>query len=168
MFAVHWAMTIRTDRHLPPTNRSLRRLRLGWYVYLPLLVSLIDAADKIFQKRKRDVPAVSDADASESSPCPAYGSMLCTQTDGVAQKRRRLDDIVDLTDLLQPMAHTRYTNSQSGGEHRKSVTRSYSDPATHFRLSSWVYQPAFYHALLVDGTNLGKGKAWHLRRVSSD
>jgi hypothetical protein len=84
MFAVHWAMTIRTDRHLPPTNRSFRRLRFGWYVYLPFLVSLIDAADKIFQKRKRDVPAVLDTDASESSPYFVYGSMLCTQTDGMA------------------------------------------------------------------------------------
>jgi hypothetical protein len=133
----------------------------------------LDAADRILQKRKRDARAVSDADAAESTPCPVrtlVRAVACStdQTDGMAQKKRRLDDIVDLTDLLQPMAHTRYANSQSGGEHRKSVTRSYSDPATHFLLSSWVYQPAFHHALLADWTNLGKGKAWHLRRISFD
>ena len=164
MFAVHWAMTIRTDRQLPSTSRSLRRLHLGWYVLSPPSDSL-DAADRIFQKRKRDAHAVSEADASESTPCPVRTLLLAVscytaQTDGVAQKKRRLDDIVDLTDLLQPMARTRYTNSQLGGERRKSIRRSYSDPATHFRPSSWVYQPVFHHALLTDGTNPGKRKAW--------
>jgi hypothetical protein len=169
---VHWVITIRTDRHLPPTNFSSRRLHLGWYV-LSLLSGGFDAADRIIQKKKRDAHAVSNTDASESIPCPVrtlLPAVPCfpVQTDGVAQKKRRLDDTADLADFLKPITHARYTDSQSGGEYRKSVTRSYSDPATHFRLSSWVYQPVFRHALLTDGTNPGKGKAWHLRRVSSD
>ena len=133
----------------------------------------LDAADGISQKRKRDAQAASDADASESTPCPVRSlppAVPCStaQADGMAQKKRRVDDNADLTDLLQPVAGTRSTNSQLGGGHRTSITRSYSDPATHFRLPSWVYQPVFHHALLTDGTNLGKGKAWRLRRASSD
>ena len=34
----------------------------------------LNAADAISQKRKRDAHAVSDADASESTPCPRFGS----------------------------------------------------------------------------------------------
>jgi hypothetical protein len=90
---VHWAMTIRTDRRLRPANRSLRRLHLGWYVFAPSSDGL-DAADRISQKRKRDGPAVFDADASESTPClihPPSPAVACLQLRLTGLLRKRGD-----------------------------------------------------------------------------
>jgi hypothetical protein len=80
---------------------------------LSLSFDNLDAVNKIFQKRKHNIYTVSDADTSESIlyPIRTLLSAVPAQTDGVAQKKRRLDDIMDLINLLQSMVHTRYINS---------------------------------------------------------